>query len=179
MNGLIIDSSSATPFAALLTNKIAPEIKVLTSSKELAESVAQLTDSADSIDYIAVGCGPGSYTGTRAGVALAKSLAFAKKIPLYTFPSPLAFCPPREGTTLFALEMAGGTYFLLHLTVNNGIIAEVTYEKDLPLPTAQSSDYTILESHPITLASIELFIQKKIHSKACSEIDKTAIIYLR
>jgi len=39
------------------------------------------------IDQIIVGKGPGSYTGVRVGMTVAKTFAWAKNIPLYTFGS--------------------------------------------------------------------------------------------
>jgi tRNA threonylcarbamoyladenosine biosynthesis protein TsaB len=39
------------------------------------------------LDYIAVGVGPGSYTGTRVGATVGKTLSFALNIPLLGFPS--------------------------------------------------------------------------------------------
>ena len=46
------------------------------------------------LDFISVGQGPGpSFTGTRVGVCLAKTLAFAQRIPLVPFVSPVAYHP--------------------------------------------------------------------------------------
>lgn len=39
------------------------------------------------ITEIAIGIGPGSYTGLRMGMTVAKAWAFAQKIPLFTFSS--------------------------------------------------------------------------------------------
>jgi tRNA threonylcarbamoyladenosine biosynthesis protein TsaB len=42
------------------------------------------------IKEIAIGKGPGSYTGLRMGITVAKAWAFAQQVPLYTFSSTIA-----------------------------------------------------------------------------------------
>lgn len=65
------------------------------------------------LDYIAVGIGPGSYTGIRVGVMVAKTIAFAQKIPLITFCSLEAFSPSKEGPFAVILDAKiGGVYLL-------------------------------------------------------------------
>lgn len=60
-------------------------------SKILFPALLELLDKAKvslkDLDYIAVARGPGSYTGTRIGAIIAKSLAFALTIPLIGFDS--------------------------------------------------------------------------------------------
>ena len=46
------------------------------------EAMEYLSDRAFDIDAVAVSCGPGSYTGLRIGVSMAKGICFAKGIPL-------------------------------------------------------------------------------------------------
>lgn len=58
---------------------------------EIARGFKMIGKSPQEIDYIAVGIGPGSYTGIRIGAITAKTLAFALKKPLVTFCSLEAF----------------------------------------------------------------------------------------
>ena len=62
-----------------------------TQTIELAPAVAQLWArtgvSAGDLSAIAVAIGPGSYTGLRVGLALAKGIALGQKLPLVGVPT--------------------------------------------------------------------------------------------
>ncbi len=77
-------------------------------SQSLAQEVKDLLAGA-SPKLIAVGIGPGSYTGIRVGAALAKALAYGWKIPCLGFCSLRAFgLPP-----ILVDARGGGIYALL------------------------------------------------------------------
>ncbi|MFT4554435.1 MAG: tRNA threonylcarbamoyladenosine biosynthesis protein TsaB, partial [Chlamydiales bacterium] len=64
-------------------------------------------------DGIAVGIGPGSYTGIRVGAAVAKGLSFASKLPLVGICSLKAFVPKTEGLFASIIDAKmGGAYLL-------------------------------------------------------------------
>ena len=66
------------------------------------------------LSKIACGIGPGSYTGTRVGVAVAKSLAFALQIPIQGFCSLLAFIPRSVSREFsFLVPSRSGKVFVL------------------------------------------------------------------
>ncbi len=112
---LIIDTSSENSLLALnkdgniIASRTYPHVNNLSATllpniqalvKEAGLTFQQLTS-------IAVGVGPGSYTGTRVGVAVAKTLSFGLKIPLKSFCSLLAFLPNITGS--FACVMPSRT----------------------------------------------------------------------
>jgi tRNA threonylcarbamoyladenosine biosynthesis protein TsaB len=86
-------------------------------SKNLLPSINNLFEQANllpkQLDYISIGVGPGSYTGTRVGAAVAKSLSFALDIPLISFCSLLAYLPEESGTYASVVDGKGGDLYLL------------------------------------------------------------------
>lgn|GEM_PF-2017019 len=80
---------------------------------EVATLLLKTGLSLKEIDCIAVGIGPGSYTGTRIGVAVARSLSFGLNIPIRGFCSLLAFLPPAQGHFASLLAAKSGLFFLL------------------------------------------------------------------
>lgn len=46
------------------------------------------------LDAVAVSCGPGSYTGLRIGVSMAKGICYGRNVPLIGIPTPEVLCVP-------------------------------------------------------------------------------------
>ncbi len=46
------------------------------------------------LDAVAVSCGPGSYTGLRIGVSMAKGICYGRNLPLIGIPTPEVMCVP-------------------------------------------------------------------------------------
>jgi tRNA threonylcarbamoyl adenosine modification protein YeaZ len=92
MTALILDSSGAQVFLALadkgkvVSHLILPEARQM--SKTFLPAIETLVGH-HTLDYIAVGKGPGTFTGTRVGAITAQTLAFAWKIPCLSFSSTL------------------------------------------------------------------------------------------
>jgi tRNA threonylcarbamoyladenosine biosynthesis protein TsaB len=82
------------------TVELAPEVAVL-----LQRNHVDLSD----LEAVAVASGPGSYTGLRIGMALAKGIALAQRIPLIGVPTLdiLAAAQPAADSPLLALIVAG------------------------------------------------------------------------
>jgi tRNA threonylcarbamoyladenosine biosynthesis protein TsaB len=82
------------------TVELAPEVALI-----LQRNHIQMTD----LEAVAVASGPGSYTGLRIGMALAKGIALAQRIPLVGIPTldVLAAAQPEADTPLLAVIGAG------------------------------------------------------------------------
>ncbi|MCF7851857.1 MAG: tRNA (adenosine(37)-N6)-threonylcarbamoyltransferase complex dimerization subunit type 1 TsaB [Simkaniaceae bacterium] len=102
---LLIDTSSQTQHLALFRgqNLIAYSKTTSKSHQLIVEIEKLLTEShckKEEIQEIAIGVGPGSFTGTRIGVMVAKTLAFGLKKPLIPFNSMILFTPSLPTFTL-------------------------------------------------------------------------------
>ncbi len=87
-----------------LAQTLLPELSALLSKAKI---------SLKEIDHIAVGVGPGSYTGTRVGVTIAKSLAYGLGAGLRGFCSPIAFLPSKTGAFASVFPAKSGRFYLL------------------------------------------------------------------
>lgn len=122
MNALIIETSTERSFVAIWKDgqvrwaKHLPvgyqQSKYLMPEIEAALQAGLLFPSE--LDCIGVGVGPGSYTGIRIGVAIAKGLAYAWKLPLIGFCSLQGFIPTQSHVSFAVLIDAkiGGVYLL-------------------------------------------------------------------
>ncbi len=63
----------------------------------LKQELKESSHTLDQIALVAVGIGPGSYTGIRIGATVAKTLSFAQKLPLIGICSLEGFIPNRDG----------------------------------------------------------------------------------
>ncbi len=76
----------------------------------------------EDLDGIVVGIGPGSYTGVRIGVAVAKTLAWSKNIPLYTVSSLALMASGHHGKALPWVDARRGYAFLGLYEVNDHVV---------------------------------------------------------
>lgn len=117
MKTLILETATEKGLIVLAENGSPLAVKPLTGGPGLSKSLALevknlLTSYSFAPDSIAVGTGPGSYTGIRVGAALAKSLAFGWQIPLIGFCSLIAFAPSDQYTVLIDARIGG--FYVLH-----------------------------------------------------------------
>jgi tRNA threonylcarbamoyladenosine biosynthesis protein TsaB len=114
---LAIDTSTDTACLALLRNSsIVAELNWHAGRNHTAQALPSLQHllgladaSLDQLDAIFVAKGPGSFTGLRVGLAIAKGLAFAFDIPLVGVSTleAHAFAHARTGRPVCALQDAG------------------------------------------------------------------------
>jgi tRNA threonylcarbamoyl adenosine modification protein YeaZ len=72
----------------------------------------ELLESAGNVGLVLVGSGPGSYSGTRVGIAAAQGVAIAMGCPAVAVPSVLAVKPVAGGTPCLVLgDARRGTYW--------------------------------------------------------------------
>lgn len=148
MSGLILETSTEkgclilTDKGRCLATHLLPDGPEL--SKQLASDVQSfLKKHSFQPEFIAVGTGPGSYTGVRVGVALAKALAYGWNIPLFGFCSLKAFAPQNEPSFAVLIDAKmGGLYVLTNASETPTLVPLAQVSKDL------HSIYLFLSPHP-------------------------------
>jgi len=117
MIGLVIETSRDPAILGLIRNDKVEKIQLIPGGQNLSATLFPTLQSfckIKSLQYIAVGTGPGSYIGIRTGATIAKTLAFAANLPLIEFPSPLAFLPEnQQGSLAFIGDAKMGQLYLL------------------------------------------------------------------
>jgi tRNA threonylcarbamoyladenosine biosynthesis protein TsaB len=91
MTALIIDTSGSHGFLALSAEGKIVQTIALPSGRELSKLLFSsiLSFGNIKIEFVAVGTGPGTFTGTRVGATVAQALAFGWNVPLVEFASTL------------------------------------------------------------------------------------------
>ncbi len=118
---LIIDTSTQQGLVALFRGEECVKEVMLPHGFQNSRSLVPVLDNLFSslnkkpqdLDFVAVGIGPGSYTGIRVGVVVAKMIHYTCKIPLVGVCSLTAFVPSREGKFVSLLDARiSGVYAL-------------------------------------------------------------------
>lgn len=133
---LALDTSTLVSSVALAgRDRLLAELTVQvkkTHSERLMPHVEQLLNLADTgknaVEAVAVSIGPGSFTGLRIGLATAKALAYAMRIPLVGVPTlaALAFGCPVPGALLApTMDAQKGNVYLAVYRWQNGELVEV------------------------------------------------------
>ncbi|MFZ0564711.1 MAG: tRNA (adenosine(37)-N6)-threonylcarbamoyltransferase complex dimerization subunit type 1 TsaB [Chlamydiales bacterium] len=122
MTLLIIDTSSAKSIVVFAQGNRVRLCKRLPvgwqSSRYLSslieEGFKELDMTPSHLQAVALGVGPGSFTGIRVGAAVAKGICFARSIPLLGLCSLSGFISPDEGKFASVIDARiGGAYVLI------------------------------------------------------------------
>lgn len=146
MSGLILETSTEKGCIVLSQDGVPIASHPLVGGPQLSKTLALEVDAllkkySFFPKFIAVGTGPGSYTGIRVGAALSKALSFGWNIPLFGFCSLEAYGPPPV-----VVDARMGGFYLL----KNSFCAPIL----LPMAEAQSALSGLLKiasPHPETI----------------------------
>lgn len=100
---------------------------------EIARGLESLNLKIETLDYIAVTIGPGSYTGIRVGVAVAKTLAYTQNLPIVALYSLEAFIPDKDGSFAALIDAKIGGVYALFGTLKHGEVSYTSEPKALTL----------------------------------------------
>jgi tRNA threonylcarbamoyl adenosine modification protein YeaZ len=118
MKILILETSSEKGVLVLSEKETVLAVRPLGGGPELSKKLGEEVDAllkahSFSPDLIAVGTGPGSYTGIRVGAALAKGLSYGWEIPLIGICSLKGFAPFEEGPFAVLIDARMGGFYTL------------------------------------------------------------------
>ena len=169
MNSLLIETSTEQGISNLYSNENVLLHSALSSGfqhsrylvSEIEEGLKKAQLSISDLSFIAVGVGPGSYTGVRVGVMVAKAFSFACKTPLVSLSSLEGIVPPIDGPFVAALDAKmSGAYVLFSEKKHNQI-------KHLSLPEVISLECLSerIVADTLIASPHALILEKKWHEK--------------
>lgn len=142
----------------------------------LQETLQQQDLSVKDFGDIIVGVGPGSYTGIRVGVTVAKALSYSLKIPLIGVTSLKAFIPETDGTFASIVDAKiGGAYIVTGCRSGN----DITYDTE-PVLVAQEDIAGCLQGISMAVSPDVLPLQKRLQNASLQWIERdpsTAQLY--
>lgn len=155
----------------------------------------------EKLKAVSVGIGPGSYTGIRVGVAVAKTFSFALKIPLIGISSLLGFIPIEDGFFAALIDAKIGGVYLIKGNKSGKDVHYLTEPDVVPLGNLKQAlvgvEWLVTPNSQILKTKIELdngqkwieigpslehlaaISQQKFDNKDYSLDAKTDILYLR
>lgn len=127
MNSLIIDTATSNLYVGF---KGKEKREILEKGKNHAQVLMKKIDEVlngvkiEELDEIIVGVGPGSYTGVRVGVVVAKMFAWTKNITLKEVSSLYIQCSGYEGIRSVSIDARRGNAFCAIYDVDDSLILE-------------------------------------------------------
>lgn len=133
------------PFGYQNTRNLLPEI-----AKGLKVSGLKAKD----LSFIAVGIGPGSYTGMRVGAMAAKSFAFASGIPLVGVCTLQTLIPAQEGSFTVLLDARIGGAYAIQGSMSRSCATYQSEPQLIPIDRLENllqNNDTIITTHALEL----------------------------
>ena len=112
MRVLALDTSTPTTTCALLEDESVVWEKSLPPPQKAGDVLPGALGDLENIDALAVGLGPGSFTGLRVGLAAAKTLSYARRLPIAGASSLQALAWESKGLVYAATEARKGELFV-------------------------------------------------------------------
>lgn len=139
MKSLIIDTATKNLFVGIygVDSKFIQEVGKNHASVLMKKIDELLGESKlDDIDEIIVGVGPGSYTGVRVGVVVAKMLAWSKKITLKEVSSLFMQSSGYEGIRSVSIDARRGNVFCAIYDSDDSIILDEALRSEVEFTKA-------------------------------------------
>ena len=169
-NILAIDTSSAWCSVALSLGDQAPELRheavLAGASQLLLPWIDALLNNAnislEDLDAIAVGIGPGAFTGVRLGIAAVQGLAVARNLPVLSVCSLDAIAAQLTNTPTF--QKTGPHHFVIAIDARMEEIYWAKYETQLHDLPKRIGDIRLTKPEDIHLEGIELLAGSAIQA---------------
>ncbi|MGZ6126442.1 MAG: tRNA (adenosine(37)-N6)-threonylcarbamoyltransferase complex dimerization subunit type 1 TsaB [Myxococcales bacterium] len=135
MRVLALDTSTPSTSCALLEDDRVLREQLIGPPAKAGEVLPMALGDLSGIEAVAVGLGPGSFTGLRVGLAAAKAIAWARRLPIAGASSLQALALGEPGLVLAATEARKGELFVQPFRDGTPLgPVQVVLAKDLRLP---------------------------------------------
>ncbi|MGD9604804.1 MAG: tRNA (adenosine(37)-N6)-threonylcarbamoyltransferase complex dimerization subunit type 1 TsaB [Bacilli bacterium] len=183
MKTMILDTSTAFLYVAFIDDqKVIFEKKLLGKNNHsehflqtIEEGLKQTNSQVADFSKIIVGIGPGSYTGLRISLTVAKTFAWTLNIPLYTVSSLDLLCSgyyDKDGVyavlSVAKSKHVYGKVIEVHNETMTTIVKESFMEKDAYLNSINHLKYTIIDeqNYLIVLQGLKPVLVTDLHALA-------------
>ena len=111
------------------------------------EALSFIDSHAIPLDAVAVSCGPGSYTGLRIGVSMAKGICYGRNVPLIGIPTLEVLCVPVLPEDAYLCPMIDARRMEVYAAVYDRALNVV---RDISADIVDENSYLdILNEHPV------------------------------